>query len=249
LVDQCNLNCKGCGHFAPVADIWFADPNGYARDMRQLQKLVSTIHMIRLLGGEPLLHPKIEHFLFSTRSYFPKAEIRIITNGILLNTMPDSFWEACKTYSIEIDFTVYPPLFQKEKFLVNLSIGKGVKIHNSRASSFFAWSNLKGNTDPNLAFKKCRSRDEYNNLREGKIYCCWVSSNVHSFNKRYGTHIPITGFVDIYASDLTGWILKDMLEIGSSTCRYCAAGWDCPPSFPWSTSKMQMSEWDASTYM
>lgn len=245
IVDHCNLKCKGCGHFSPIADEWFADPNEYARDMQQLQNLFSTIHMIRPLGGEPLLHPEIERFLFSTRSCFPKADIRIATNGILLDRLPDSFWETCKTHSITIDFTVYPPLRKKEKSLVNLARTKGVRIRATRTSSFYAFSNLKGNSDPNKGFQKCSTRAYSPNLREGKLYICQVPSLVHYFNKQYGTHIPSAGYIDIYTPNLTGWDVKEVLERGSSTCRYCTAGWDRIPSFPWSTSKLHMSEWDA----
>src|SRR4030042_6742365 len=77
LTDHCNLNCRGCGHFSPIAEKRLADPIEHARDMLQLRKLFSKIHKIRLMGGEPLLHPWIESFVSSTRSCFPKADIRI----------------------------------------------------------------------------------------------------------------------------------------------------------------------------
>lgn len=127
LVDHCNLNCKGCDHFCPIADKWFADSNSYARDLQQIRKLFSRIYQICLLGGEPLLHPKIADFLFITRSCFPKADIRIMTNGILLDSMPDSFWDACRETHTWIIFDVYPPLYQKEKGLVDLARAGGLE--------------------------------------------------------------------------------------------------------------------------
>jgi hypothetical protein len=244
LVDHCNLNCKGCGHFSPIADEWFADPNEHARDMQQLRRLFSTIRVIRLLGGEPLLHPNIEPFLFSTRSCFPKADIRIVTNGILLDEMSDEFWEACRSGSIAIDITVYPPLEERETFFIKLAHAKGVKVRIQRTRSFYAFQNTKGNS-ANIGFQKCRSRMYCPNLREGKVYICPVPALVHYFNKRFGTRIPSAGFVDIYTPNLTGWDVKEVLGKGSSTCRYCTFGWDLIPSFPWSISKRTMKEWDA----
>ena len=244
LVDQCNLNCKGCAHFAPIAENWFAEMGEFSRDMKQLQCLFSTIQRIHLLGGEPLLHPKIEDFLFITRSSFPKSKIRIVTNGILLDVMPDSFWEACKFYSIEIEFTVYPPLLKKEKFLVEMVTRRGVKIHHFRASSFYAWMNLRGDTDPKIGFQKCRSRYNCCSLREGKLYSCWIAPYVDIFNKRFGTKIPNNDYIDIYAAGLTGFSVLQNLERYSQTCRYCSAGWKHIPKFPWSISEMQVAEWD-----
>jgi organic radical activating enzyme len=247
VVDHCNMNCKGCDHLSPIADKWFADPNDYARDLRQLRKLFSGIRRICLLGGEPLLHPKIVRFLFITRSCFPKADLQIMTNGILLDSMPDSFWNACKETSTEIIFDVYPPLYQKEKCLVNLARAKGVRMHPRRVSSFQAFINLKGDSDPNVAFQKCDFRFIHQ-LKEGKLFTCVVPMVVQYFNKRFGTHLPSAGWVDIYAPNLTGWVAKKMLDRGFSTCRYCMTGSDHYRSFQWSTSKLLMSEWDVSPY-
>ena len=60
LCDHCNLNCKGCGHFSPLAQKRFLDPAVFERDCRQLSKLSNRkIELIDLMGGEPLLHPHI----------------------------------------------------------------------------------------------------------------------------------------------------------------------------------------------
>jgi organic radical activating enzyme len=245
VVDHCNLNCKGCDHLSPIADKWFADQNDYSRDLQQLQKLFSGIHTICLLGGEPLLHPRIDRFLFSTRSHFPKTDIQLMTNGILLEKMPDSFWKACKETSTTIFFDVYPPLYAKEKRLIDLARAKGVRMHYWRASSFQASINLKGDSDLNTSFQKCPFKLVHQ-LKEGKLFTCVKPMVAHYFNKRYGTHIPSSNGVDIYAPNLTGWAAKTILEKGFSTCCYCPIGRDKYPSYPWSTSKLLMSEWDVS---
>lgn len=247
LVDHCNLNCKGCGHFSPLADPWFADLEEYSRDMLQLQKLFATVHTIRLMGGEPLLHPEIESFLFSTRDCFPKADIRIVTNGILLHEMPDTFWKACQSCSIGIDVTIYPQMEKKENAFHELADTKGVKIHIEKTVSFHAIYNKKGDSDAETNFHKCRSRWNCPMLREGKIYICDVPALVSYFNKWFGTDIPSTGFVDIYTTNLTGWDVKKKLDKSSRTCCSCTLGWDNVPSFPWSVSKRKIEEWDATS--
>jgi hypothetical protein len=245
LVDHCNMNCKGCGHFSPLADEWFADLEEYSRDMLQLQKLFSTIKTIRLMGGEPLLHPQVESFLYSTRACFPKADIRIVTNGILLHDMANTFWEACRSYSIGIDVTVYPPMEKKENAICRLAAEKGVRIHTEKTGSFHALYNKKGDSDAEANFRKCRSRWNTPMLREGKIYICNVPALISYFNKWFGTDIPSTGFVDIYTANLTGWDVRKKLNKSSRTCCYCTLGWDRTPEFPWSTSKRTIEEWDA----
>jgi len=56
LTDHCNLNCKGCGHYCPLAPPQYADLQQYHSDMRRLRQLFRNVRTIRLMGGEPLLH-------------------------------------------------------------------------------------------------------------------------------------------------------------------------------------------------
>jgi organic radical activating enzyme len=244
VADHCNLNCKGCDHLSPIADKWFADPEAYDQDLRKLQELFTGIRKLCLLGGEPLLHPKLAQFLFYSRSRFPKSRIQIMTNGLLLESMPESFWDACKKTSIEIVFNVYPPLYQKEKFLVNLAKTKGVSMITRRVTSFQAFMNIKGDSDPNLSFRSCEFR-HIHQLQEGKLFTCVAPMVAHYFNRRYGTHIPSGGWVNIYSPNLTGWAAKKILCKSFITCSYCAPAAEqlINASFPWSTSKLDMSEW------
>jgi organic radical activating enzyme len=246
VVDQCNLNCKGCGHFSPIADQWFIDTDNYARDIAQLKKLFSSIRIIRIMGGEPLLHPKIEQLLLQTRSSFSKADIRIVTNGILLNKMSDSFWATCKINRISFDITVYPPLKNKMKFLFELLRAKGVKLNEFKKVDFFyAFYNRKGNSNKDLNFQKCKAKwNICTNLRNGRIYSCPIPTYIQHFNKRFKTQIPSDVFVNIYTFNLTGWDAKKALNRAPSTCSYCTYGWENIPRFSWSASKQIISDWE-----
>jgi molybdenum cofactor biosynthesis enzyme MoaA len=100
LVDHCNLNCGGCSHFSPIAREWFADVDQYEKDMHRLAELFRNVNTVRLMGGEPLLHPQIESFVTITRHYLPKADVRVVTNGLLLPAMQEPFWEICRSNSV-----------------------------------------------------------------------------------------------------------------------------------------------------
>jgi organic radical activating enzyme len=247
LADHCNLNCKGCGHFSPIAEKRFADLNDYKRDMKQLQRLFSTIRMIVLMGGEPLLNPQIDSFLFATRSCFPKANIRIVTNGILLPQISETFWNVCRSCSVDIGLTIYPPLKEKESDLVQLVKSNGLRVFTNSVTSFQAFYNRKGDTDQKAAFKRCRARGYTPMLREGKIYICPKPATLRYFNEKFDLEIPTTGFVDIYAPGLSGWDIRDRLGEASSVCCYCTLGWDVIPVFSWGASKLILQDWDASS--
>jgi len=71
LTDHCNLNCKGCTHFSNIAKPAFADVEQFECEFKQLATIFSEITEIYLLGGEPLLHPRLTEFLRSRAQPFP----------------------------------------------------------------------------------------------------------------------------------------------------------------------------------
>ena len=247
LADHCNLNCKGCGHFSPIAEKRFADLNSFERDMKQLQRLFSTIHKVVLMGGEPLLNPHIDSFITATKASFPKSDILVYTNGILLPQMPEKFWSTCRSCSVGIAITIYPPLKKKESALIQLVKDNGLRVFVHSVTSFHAFYNRKGDTDPLTGFKRCRNRWYTPMLREGKIYICPKAATMSYFNKKFGLNVPRTGFVDIFAPGLNGWDVKDELNKASATCCHCTLGWNVVPVFPWATSKHVLQDWTALT--
>jgi hypothetical protein len=245
LADHCNLNCKGCSHFSPIRDEYFAELEEYRRDLVQLQSLFSSVWKIILLGGEPLLHPQVVDFLLLSRSFFPKANLAITTNGILLPKMPERFWDVCRSCSVNIYYTVYPPFKKTEHAIIQLATSKGVRISANIVNSFHGFYNKKGDTNVRFAFKKCRSRFYCPMLRNGRLYVCCLSCNITVFNKRYGLKIPEDGFINIHEPGINGWRIIDRLSKPSPTCSYCALGWENVPIFPWKTSKVAIVDWDA----
>ena len=110
LTDHCNLNCKGCTHFSPLAEKFFLDIDDFERDLTRLSELSKgDVGEMFLLGGEPLLHPEIVDFFPIARNLFPNTKLVVITNGILLPQQDERFWKACKRYNIQLwvsDYTL-----------------------------------------------------------------------------------------------------------------------------------------------
>ena len=107
--EHCNLNCKGCYHFSPLAKEEFLDVVEWENDCKRLSILFDReMEFISLMGGEPLLHPKICDLLKITRKYFDIGDVSIITNGILLLDMDDDFWNTCRENNVTIRQTKYP---------------------------------------------------------------------------------------------------------------------------------------------
>lgn len=103
VVHHCNLSCRSCNHLSPVMPHHFADPETVFKDFHNLAKNLRPSH-IKLLGGEPLLHPQLIEVIDAVRQSGISQKIQLLTNGLLLPKMTDAFWEKIDRLRI----TLYP---------------------------------------------------------------------------------------------------------------------------------------------
>lgn len=100
---HCNLSCRGCSHASPVASHWFAEPAIVERDLRSLSRVVSIDH-IRVLGGEPLLHPDLPALLRAVRASGISGRVRVVTNATRLHV---TSWDWVE-HADEVHVSIYP---------------------------------------------------------------------------------------------------------------------------------------------
>lgn len=238
LTDHCNLNCKGCSHFCPIADKNYLSMGTYLKDMKRMAMIFESILTIRLMGGEPLLHPNIVDFVKATRYLFPKSLIAVVTNGILLPQMSSEFYEALRDNQITLDVTVYPILQNKIEMYLSKAEEYGISVRQTVADKFFSMINIKGDSDKENVFNECPIK-YCTFLREGKLYTCTVAANSQIINKTFGWTIPGDDCIDIYEA-VTDIEILEFLAKPIATCAYCSQDvkW-----FPWEISKRNMKEW------
>lgn len=113
--DHCNLNCKACNNFSPfVKEPSYADIDQFERDLKRLAELFSGIGRFFLLGGEPLLAPKLCcDMIRCFRKYFPTNELRVLTNATLILSMKDGFWNCLRENDVIIHISLYPPVKER----------------------------------------------------------------------------------------------------------------------------------------
>jgi hypothetical protein len=244
LTDHCNLNCKGCGHFSPLASPHYADFQQYEEDLRRLRQLFRNIRRIRLMGGEPLLHRDHASFIAVTRAVFPKSNVHFVTNGILLAKASGAFWDVCRNTDTTIDLTAYPPLKRLE-YLRDLCESEHVTLSVTCVDTFHAHRNLRGDSDVTKAFDICRDKYFCPLLKEGRLYTCGLSAYVHYFNESFGYQIIPDSGINIHSHRVSGKSILRQLNRPLETCRWCS--YDLVP-FPWALSKRTPAEWDARTH-
>jgi organic radical activating enzyme len=102
-VRHCNINCRSCSHGSPSMRPSFADPGQVERDLTALTPWLDVEH-VRVLGGEPLLHPQLPELLRAVRRSGLGERRRLLTNGLKLAEQPDEFWAEVE----EVHVSVYP---------------------------------------------------------------------------------------------------------------------------------------------
>lgn len=225
LADHCNLNCAGCTHFAPYADKRLADIKQVERDFARLKVLFRNIRHIRIMGGEPLLHPDAAAFVRLTREMFPHSRVRLVTNGIKLLEGSDFIREvlaALRETGVGVDWTLYPPLEKRRAEIERLCAESGVNLRISENSAFLARMRPKGDAPVAKSFSWCRQLIYCPLLDNGRIYLCAQAHYIGYYNRAAGTYIASDEGVDIHTASAREILLYLMRP--SSACAYCDAG-------------------------
>lgn len=251
ITKHCNLNCKGCDHFAPLAKNDYMDFVNYQCDIKRIAELFGDqANEIHILGGEPLLHPEVTTFLHEARQLFPKAEICLDTNGTLLSRMNSSFWQICREDGVIIQPTVYPVNVDYNA-LEDYAKEQGVKYRylqkNKPGGHHTLWKSpldLSGQQDPMTSFMSCANANRCITLEKGRLYTCSIASNMYLFNQYFEKdYIDFTDDdgIDIYKAKTPEEIFT-YLARPMPLCRYCDIK-NRSTDHPWECSQKKMEEW------
>ncbi len=249
LTEHCNLSCYACDHASPLLPVRFADVMSFEKDIEALAPVFHA-QELRLVGGEPLLHPQLLDFVRQGRSSKIAEKIVIITNGVLLHEMPYEFWQLID----DLRISVYPGVRR------NLSLEAAAIIcaeHNvyfeaDEKNSQFQRSLLNREIEDKelvqQVFDACEmARDiSCHTVYEGRFYLCSVSPFLIPRLTKLG--IDFDNKSDSVAlhnnknlKDEIGKLLTSKLPLRS--CRFCLG-----TSAPW-TAHHQMNSKDRQRWL
>jgi len=256
LADHCNLNCQCCDHFSQlVRRPEFLDFEIFKRDMERLAELSNNhIGIIKLQGGEPLLHKDVNKFVELTRQLFPKCIIYFFTNGLLLMKSESykngNFWQCSKDNDVRLQLTEYPinlniaTIEEKAKeYGVKLQVFGEIadrirgKIKLSTKHPF----NLERNVD-SYQFISCYHLNDTISLKNGRLYTCSIIPYAHYFNEAFDKSLEISdeNSIDIHKA-------KSYEEIAEFVtrrvpfCGYCDV--KHRHTLKWARSKREIGEY------
>ena len=252
VVSHCNLNCASCCHFAPIASSAFLLPEDFERDLRKLARvegIATYLRGINLMGGEPLLHPRLPELVRATRRCLPEVQLSVTTNGLLVKAMGPEFWNAMRSTDCRLVFSRYPT-GQDYEPLMEFAQARGVSVGTSGGSaeggviSHFLRTPLdeEGRQDRTASFNRCPLGGYCMQLLDGKIFPCNRGALLSIVNERFGT---------AFAHEKDDYLELDairsvedidaMRRRSHPMCRYCATQLD--ERIAWRRSAAERDEW------
>lgn len=245
LNENCNLNCKGCTHYSPLAPAEMEPLEAVERDMKRIAPICdSHLERVAIVGGETLLYPQLPEAMRMLARHFPRTPKVIYTNGLLLPRMGEDFWEAVRDSDITIELTRYPVKFDYDA-AIRLCHDKGVKlrVYSDRgiADSFFKFAlDPAGSQNARRSHIKCFNRGCIT-VTGGKLFPCATSAFIsrlnkiseHQFTHSDGDWIDLDQLTDLRQ-------VKRMRDKPVPFCRYCI---NPPHTVSYGPSRRVASEW------
>jgi len=226
IVDHCNLRCWGCCSLSPVSARNFYNPEAMERQLTQVAKAVAP-KRLKLVGGEPLLHPDLIRCLEIARKAEVAPSLSVTSNGFLLPRMADDFWNLIDhmTISIYPDPELPAAVIEtiKEKAQEN-----GVELNWKRQDKFVGMDrDIDDATaaETQAVYETCWLRRSCHLIAHDRFYTCTRPSHVHSVSGLEDSPYLEDGIALSDDPDLANQILeylvgKEPLE----TCFLCLGG-------------------------
>lgn len=217
LTYHCNLRCANCSVGSPYIDPTFNwNFDSFRKDIDNLSKYMRIV-TLRLLGGEPTLHPDIaEYMKYASESELVTGGIAVATNGIALRKMTSEFWKYCTMCHISeyenanINYDkIYKwlddnnkPYFKVHEYMRDSnfrdqSIGQHGKEWMANATmdlGTFRDLELYEESDPDVAqevYSSCHAKDTCHTFLNGKYYNCGLSTHRNLHYDSIGVNLPL----------------------------------------------------------
>lgn len=250
IIDSCNLNCNGCSHYANL-NTWngkdgLVTPEQLDKDLAQITEH-AEIQSLLLYGGEPTLNPYLPEIIRTVRARLPETDIGILSNGLLLPTMPQDFWNAMHETRTSLCLTHYQPFDKSVDTVGDLVRKNRIRYSHGEpaANAFFRSIVPTGGQDKEKVFSKCGMPFCYT-LYKGKIYGCVKEPYVDKFAKKFGYQKMYEAWqkcgYSIYDKNMDWkWLVEEMPSHPRAMCEFCA---EYVVNKPWRAhEKPQVSDW------
>jgi len=219
--DHCNIACRQCNHLSPLMPKWNVRPDEAGRDLTRLAAVMKT-NELRLIGGEPVLHPDLPAVIEAARKSGLSPFTKLVTNGTVLDRMANAAWDLLDC----VEVSRYPGTGVDDALLERArerGDRHGTRVIEARYAEFRDTFFSRRNDDDSLVeqiFEACKIANLWACLAvyEGRVYRCPQSIYARSIAGRH--------FEDGFGIDVQPDFqerLRNFIEgsVPLESCRYC----------------------------
>jgi MoaA/NifB/PqqE/SkfB family radical SAM enzyme len=172
VTEHCNLKCYGCDHAAPVHAEAFLSVEAFKKDLAAAVAAVRAVQF-KFTGGEPTLHPELEHLIDALRDSGICSYITLVTNGVLLHKMDAAIWRKIDVLWVSIYPGVNIRLSRDE--IQKRADEYDTVLYYKETPLFFRKLLNQENTDSRLVqdiYDHCGLRMTCQTIHNGRYYPC-----------------------------------------------------------------------------
>lgn len=229
IVDHCNLRCWGCCSLSPISEKDFYDPESMGKQLKLVGQAVAPSRL-KLVGGEPLLHPDIIRCLTIAKEANVAPSLSVTSNGFLLPRMKDEFWRLVDHMTISL----YPDPPLPDSIIETIkekAQEHEVELNWKKQDEFVGMDRddlNAGGVETQAIYETCWLRRSCHLIANDRFYTCTRPSHVHSVSGLEDSPyledgIPLSNDPNLGEKILDYLVGKTPLE----TCRMCLGG-DAP---------------------
>lgn len=222
--EHCNLNCKNCSMFCGlVKNAIFPDYNEFEKGICLLKKYFHHVKIFRIIGGEPLLNPDLDKYIYKIRETFPYTDIRLISNGILVRQMSGELLKAIKECHVTFLVTQYASLRKSIDEIKAFLAEKGLShMVTEVVTEFQKIYNAAGDSSIDENFYRCHWKCSCATMYGTQIATCFVPFVIRYLSERFDLGICESGKIDLTEEGLTTQEIRRRMHTPFDLCRYCA---------------------------
>ena len=191
----------------------------FEKDAVRIKELSRHVDDVNLWGGESLLHPDLAEMLRIAREVFPDSLLAVGTNGLLIPSLPDSFFNTMNECKARVIISGYPPTLKNWDKIEAKLIQNNIPYKLVSISNFYKRIDLNG--DNYNSYDTCFSRICHM-VSCGEIAGCYMPVSLKIFNKFFKKEIDTdSSLLNLHNNDLSCEKLSTFLKSPMDVCKYC----------------------------
>lgn len=183
ITERCSLRCRECSNLMQYykAPVNF-EVDELLEDLHLFLRYVSEINELRIIGGEPFMHPALARIINAVTAEKKIKKVSILSNGTIMPN--EEQWKALENNKVILVYTDYGiKVSSRMEDILNVIEAKNINCNYKKSGNWQKCSRIAyyGRNEVQLrnVFEECCAKSLYT-LLKGRVYCCPFLANAEN---------------------------------------------------------------------